>query len=243
MYYTRYPFLLYLCILDMIPHRFNIHGQTLWLSPDRCLFWEEAGVLVISDAHLGKSGHFRKSGIAVPQGAFKEDMQRLVTQVQFFKPRHVLFTGDLFHSRDNSEHQLFLKWRHDFPALEMLLVRGNHDILETEWYDQCSIRLVNDQYSLDGFSFVHDINDYTDREKSKYVFSGHIHPGILLNGQGRQSLRLPCFYFGKTYAVLPAFGRFTGTHLVQPTKSETVFAILSGNARNREPATLLPLYG
>ncbi len=224
----------------MTPHRFTIHNQTLWLSPERCLFWEEAATLVISDAHLGKSGHFRKSGIAIPQGPFKEDMQRMVAQVQFFKPRQILFTGDLFHSRDNSEHQLFAKWRQDFPALDMLLVKGNHDILEKEWYAQCGINIVDTQYIQEGFSFVHDINDHQSVHPQQYVFSGHIHPGVILNGHGRQSLRLPCFYFGRQYAVLPAFGRFTGIHLVQPGPAETIFAILPANTRRRESATLLP---
>jgi hypothetical protein len=42
----------------------------------------------------------------------------------------------------------------------------------------------------------------------------------------KQSLRLPCFYFTKTYAVLPAFSRFTGTHLIEPKKNSTIFAIV-----------------
>jgi uncharacterized protein len=225
----------------MTPYRFLLHQQTLWLSPDRTLFWEEAGMLVISDAHLGKSGHFRKSGIAVPNRVFKEDMQRLIAQIQFFKPRILLFTGDLFHSHDNGEHQLFLKWRNDFPQLDISLVRGNHDILEQPWYDQCGIQLIEKQYVCNGFCFVHDIKDYQTDTSVQYAFSGHIHPGILLSGSARQSLRLPCFYFGRDYAVLPAFGRFTGTFLIEPRAKEQVFAILPANARRQEKAMLLPL--
>jgi metallophosphoesterase superfamily enzyme len=55
------------------PHRFYLKQQTLWLSPERCLFWEEDKSLIISDIHLGKSGHFRKAGIGIPQAVFKED--------------------------------------------------------------------------------------------------------------------------------------------------------------------------
>ena len=43
---------------------------------------------------------------------------------------------------------------------------------------------------------------------------------------GKQSLRFPCFYFGETYAVLPAFSRFTGAALIDPGLRDQVFAIV-----------------
>jgi uncharacterized protein len=59
-----------------------------------------------------------------------------------------------------------------------------------------------------------------------YYFSGHLHPGIRINGMGKQSLQFPCFYFGGEYAILPAFGRFTGTVSIDPGAESNVFAIL-----------------
>jgi metallophosphoesterase superfamily enzyme len=59
-----------------------------------------------------------------------------------------------------------------------------------------------------------------------YAFTGHVHPGISLKGQGKQSLRFPCFYFAKDNCVLPAFSRFTGTYKVIPRQDETVYAII-----------------
>ena len=44
-----------------------------------------------------------------------------------------------------------------------------------------------------------------------YVLAGHLHPGVRLHGPGRQSVRLPCFAFGRNAALLPAFSEFTGT--------------------------------
>jgi metallophosphoesterase superfamily enzyme len=55
-------------------------------------------VLIVSDLHFGKTGHFRKSGIAVPQSVYKKDLQRLFHQVQYFQPRKLIVVGDLFHS-------------------------------------------------------------------------------------------------------------------------------------------------
>ena len=115
----------------LVPH--TILNNTFLLSPERCIFWEDKKTLILSDLHLGKTGHFRKSGIAIPQGVFKEDMQRLVTQLQIFKPQQVIIIGDMFHSESNKEHDLFLKWRQDFSALPIHLVKGNHDILKEEW--------------------------------------------------------------------------------------------------------------
>lgn len=215
------------------PVRFSIHDQTLWLSRERCLFWEEQQALVLSDLHLGKSGHFRKNGIAVPQAVFKEDLQRLFAQIQFFKPRQLVIVGDLFHSHTNLEHDLFLKWRKDIPHLHIHLVQGNHDILETAFYVQAGITVHNETagpFNLGNFSFMHDLGNQhkpgPQLQISNYLFTGHIHPGIRISGLGKQSLRFPCFYFGKEYAVLPAFGGFTGTYLVEPKKGEHVFAIL-----------------
>ncbi len=71
-------------------------------------------MLLLSDLHFGKTGHFRKEGIAVPQAIYKEDLQRLVTQIQFFKPQQVVVIGDMFHSHANKELDLFKKWRNDF---------------------------------------------------------------------------------------------------------------------------------
>ena len=66
------------------PFPYKIHRQNLWLSPQRSIFWEEEKALIVSDLHFGKTGHFRKSGIAVPQSVYEEDLQRLVDLLHFF---------------------------------------------------------------------------------------------------------------------------------------------------------------
>ncbi len=204
------------------------NGQHLWLSSERCLFWEENKSLIVSDLHFGKTGHFRKEGIAIPQDIYKEDLQRLVQQIQFFQPESLIVVGDMFHSRLNLELEFFKKWRQDFPNLSIHLIKGNHDILQDEWYQKAELTVYADHLAMKPFSFTHDINGLTSfsEDPSVYHFSGHIHPGVLVHGGGRQSLRFPCFYFGKEYAVLPAFSRFTGTFLIEPKAKESVFAIV-----------------
>ncbi len=207
----------------LIPH--NILNNTFLLSAERCIFWEEKKILIVSDLHLGKTGHFRKSGIAIPQAVFKEDMQCLVTQLQTFKPQQLIIIGDMFHSESNKEHDFFLKWRKDFASLPIHLVKGNHDILQENWYSLAEITIHKCELAIDNFIFVHDIHDCTITNDC-YIFSGHIHPSITVKGLAKQALRFPCFYFGKQYAVLPAFSKFTGTHGIEPKRGDSVYALV-----------------
>jgi DNA ligase-associated metallophosphoesterase len=198
--------------------------QHCWLSPDRCIFWEEAKALIISDLHFGKTGHFRKAGIAVPTHVYKEDLQRLAAQLQHFKPDQLIIVGDLFHSKANNELDHFKKWRDDFTDITITLIKGNHDILSNNIYTAYDIEVHEKEWSKGSFTFCHDCNDIME-DNDRYVFSGHIHPGIRIAGKARQALQFPCYYFTQHYCVLPAFSKFTGLALISPQKKERVFAI------------------
>ena len=210
------------------PVSYKLLDQQLWLSAHRSVFWEEEKALIVSDLHFGKTGHFRKSGIAVPQAVYKEDLQRLVHLIQYFQPRQIIAVGDLFHSHQNKELELFQRWRHDFPDLPVHLVKGNHDILHESWYKQCKIDVIDEELQLGSFRFRHDLDNVAPSDRD-YFFSGHIHPGIRLRGAAKQSLSFPCFYFAKAFCVLPAFSRFTGIAIVRPEDEENVFAIVNDN--------------
>lgn len=204
----------------------KISGQNLWLSAQRCIFWEERKALIVSDLHFGKTGHFRKSGIAVPQNVYKEDLQRLVNLLHYFKPEKIIVVGDFFHSHANVELDWFQKWRNDFASLEIILVRGNHDILHDAWYKQTNITVIENELITKPFLFTHE---QCEGHEDVYTFCGHLHPGIVLQGLGKQSLRLPCFYFATEYCILPAYSKFTGTALIEPRKNENVFAIVENH--------------
>jgi uncharacterized protein len=204
----------------------KLREQNLWLSAQRSIYWEEQKVLIVSDLHFGKTGHFRKSGIPVPQSVYKEDLQRLVSLLHYFKPEKLLVVGDFFHSHANMELDWFKKWREDFTFLKIILVRGNHDILKGSWYKEARIDVIEPELELPPFIFTHErCEDHQDL----YTFCGHIHPGIYLHGLGKQSLRLPCFYFGANHCIIPAFSKFTGTALIEPDPNENVFAIVENS--------------
>ena len=206
----------------------TINKNDFILNCNRTIFWEQERLLILSDLHLGKTGHFRKAGIAVPAAVMKEDMQRFIAAIQFFKPAQVVIVGDLFHSVENKEHELFLKWRNDLRHVPMLLIKGNHDIVAEKWYANAGIEVVDKIWRKNNFLFVHQIEDAREENLNKedYFFSGHIHPAVNIRGLGKQSLNFPCFYFAEKYAVLPAFGKFTGTCLINPEKNEKAFVVL-----------------
>lgn len=211
------------------PFYYKLQKNSCWLSPERMVFWEDQKTLIVSDLHFGKTGHFRKEGIAVPQSVYKEDLQRLVSQLQFFQPRQLIVVGDMFHSRANKEMDWFKKWRGDFPALDIQLIMGNHDILQRKWYEEAGVVINYNEKCIGNFSFVHDIKSANDcgLKEDHYFFSGHIHPGVRINGAGKQSLHFPCFYFTPSFCVLPAFSRFTGLAMVRPKEEDTIFAIVN----------------
>lgn len=214
-------------MLNPIPH--SIHNNTFWLSPERCIYWEEENTLIVADLHLGKSGHFRKSGIAIPQSIYKADLQRLMAQLYLYKAERLVIAGDFTHSTSNKELDLFLKWRKDFSSLQIDLVKGNHDILADSWYDEATVNVIAKKLAIGSFLFLHDPKaekNLSEQECECYRFTGHVHPAIALKGKGKQKLKFPCFYFAADHCILPAFSRFTGGYTVVPKSGETVFAIV-----------------
>lgn len=207
----------------MRPHLIQCHQQKIWLSPDRCMFWEDQKTLVLSDMHIGKAAHFRKAGIAIPQQVFQEDMHRLFQQIHFFSPQRIIVTGDLFHSEANLEHDWFSNWRKELAGIEFILVKGNHEILRNDVYQNLGIELVDKELEIAPFFFSHDL---IEERRDGFSFVGHTHPGIRIQGKGKQSFVFPCFYFTSDFCILPAFSKFTGKHVVDLQKGETAYAIV-----------------
>lgn len=201
----------------------KLNNQNLWLSARRSIFWEEEKGLIVSDLHFGKTGHFRKWGIAVPQDIYKEDLQRLVSLLHHFQPKKLIVVGDFFHSSANTEMDWFKRWRENFSSLQIILVRGNHDILKDSWYKEAAIEVVQPTLQMSPFLFSHD---RCEAVENFYTFCGHIHPGVLVHGLGKQSLRFPCFYFGDQQCILPAFSKFTGAVAMEKASAQVVYAIV-----------------
>jgi len=204
---------------------FNLKQQRLWLLPEKAIYWQKKKILMLADLHIGKSGHFRKNGIPVPGQINASNLNLLDSLISEINPKHLIILGDLFHSSANKEWRQFNKWRKGYPNLQVTLVIGNHDILPDEVYHSSYINLFK-RITITPFMLVHDLDNIpADKQNDSYVISGHIHPAVKLKGRGRQSMKLPCFYFGKEYGILPAFGQFTGTHVIEPNRGDHIFTV------------------
>lgn len=185
------------------------------------MYWPARRVLIVSDIHVGKAGHFRASGIAIPSQLSKNNYWRLVEVLEQCEVDELLFLGDLSHSRYNSEWDEFIDFLDQYPLIKRTLVRGNHDILDQEKYVAASFNVV-EHLQMDGILFEHEKSETSD---ALYSISGHLHPGVRMMGQAKQSVSLPCFYFAPDHAIMPAFGEFTGWVRIKPKKGDQVFLI------------------
>lgn len=205
---------------------FTLLNQDLLLLPQRAIYWQQQKTLIAADVHLGKVGHFRKAGIAVPRDMEQGDLGVLSDLIDEHRPEKIVFLGDLFHSDINADWDWFKLWRQQFPKLEIILIRGNHDIVHDDHYRQLNI-VMHDSLLIEPFLMLHHPQAEEKLDKlNGYVFCGHIHPGVNLTGRGRQSLTLPCFAFGKRQGILPSFGKFTGRVAIRNLKTDRIFAVL-----------------
>ena len=206
---------------------FFIRGYEPQLLPERALFFNDLKTLIISDLHLGKINHFRKAGIAVPLAANEANLETLVKLLMQHQPKRLIFIGDLFHSHYNSEWESLGSIFRNFSACSFELVPGNHDIMSLWQYERHQIIVHPPHYNLTReIVLAHEPNQEPD--PTKYFISGHVHPAIHLRGKGRHAIILPCFWFGATQGILPAFGVFTGMKPIRPKLGDRVFAIAKG---------------
>jgi DNA ligase-associated metallophosphoesterase len=187
----------------------EVAGEELDLLPDYAAYWHGAETLLVADPHFGKAATFRAAGIFVPEETTAMTLTRLDLLLHATNARRIVFLGDFLHAREG-RHPLTLsaieEWRAGNSFIEMLLVRGNHDVRAGDPPDCMNIECVDGPMIEGPFALAH----HPSVVPGAYVLCGHVHPGARLYGAGRERVRVPCFWFGREYAVLPAFGEFTG---------------------------------
>lgn len=206
---------------------FTLRDEELWLLPQKAIYWPARRALLLADTHFGKVGHFRKNGYGVPPGAAAKNLQRFEQLLLETRPLAVYFLGDLFHSEYNSEWEAFCTLRAKFAQSEFHLILGNHDILGASRYTRVGMLLHRQGLQLGPFWLSHQPAE-AKQSTPGYALAGHLHPGLRLRGKGRQTLRLPCFWFGSRQGILPSFGEFTGLHEIELKSGEQVFVIVEG---------------
>ncbi len=206
----------------------QLAGESVRLLPEHALFWPGGCALIVADVHWGKAAAFRAAGIPVPGGATRRDLERLDGAIGRTGARRLLVLGDLFHARAGRVASRTLAelraWRSARDALEIQLVRGNHDRHAGDPPDDLRINCLNAPAFLPPFVLRHE----PAASDARYTLAGHVHPGVVLAGRGLLRERLPCFVVGERATVLPAFGSFTGHGMVQPGPEERIFVVADG---------------
>jgi uncharacterized protein len=212
--------------------RIQVAGTDVVLHPSGAALLSAEQTLLVADAHFGKAVSFRKLGVPVPSGTTTQTLDALSAVIASTRAKRVVFLGDFLHSRHSHAAgtlAALARWRAAHAALELTLVRGNHDDRAGDPPADLDITVVDQPLRLGPFALCHHPRPQPDA----YVLAGHWHPCISVSGRAFERLRLPCFWFGDdtgalpehAVGVLPAFGSFTGMHRIEPRAGDRIFPV------------------
>lgn len=208
----------------------EIRGVSLRLLPQRAALLAEAATLLVADAHLGKAASFRRLGVPVPEATTGDNLERLSALVATTGARRIVFLGDLVHSARShaaATVEAITAWRHRHARLDMTLVRGNHDRHAGPAPAAWGLEVLDGPLPVGGLLLAHEPRP----DARGYVLCGHVHPCAVVAGRAHDRLRLPCFHFGAEVGVLPAFGSFTGMHVMPRSPGDRVYVIADAEVR------------
>lgn len=201
----------------------QVAGNTLMLLPEKAMFLPEVDTLLVADAHIGKATSFRQLGVPVPAGTTEETLAVLTRLIRRLDARRVVFLGDFLHSARSLAPDTFAalrRWRELHGAIELTLVRGNHDDRAGDPPGSLDIQPFDEPLPLRGLALCHHPRPVA----GAFVLAGHLHPCVSIGGRAHDWHRLPCFWFSDRVGVLPAFGAFTGMQAIRVRTGERVFA-------------------
>ncbi|MBO3116821.1 ligase-associated DNA damage response endonuclease PdeM [Winogradskyella sp. DF17] len=206
--------------MNIITENITIKNEVLTLTNQRAIYWEAQEALILSDVHIGKTAHFRRHGIPMPDGILQKDLERLKQLISHFKPKQLLIVGDLFHAETNSDMITFKSWLAQFEHLRLILIKGNHDRQSQRLMDDFNIEVLT-TIELGPFILIHE---HDENDLYSFTISGHTHPGVLIKGKGKQKLKLPCYQVNSKQLILPAFSLFTGLNTRSEPEASTSYA-------------------
>jgi len=180
----------------------EVAGVTFAADLSGALFWEEPGLLVVSDLHLEKGSSFAARGVLLPPYDTAATLARLAAVIARYDPRMVIALGDSFHDRDAHDRLsapdrdaiLGLQARRDW-----IWISGNHDpALPSSLGGVVALEMA-----VGPIAFRHEPTGAAGE------IAGHLHPKARVSTRGR-SMERRCFACDGERAVMPAFGAYTG---------------------------------
>jgi DNA ligase-associated metallophosphoesterase len=187
----------------MNSHAFTFCGQTLHALANGALWWPDAGLLCVSDLHLGKSERMaRRGGPVLPPYDTTDTLTRLDAALDATGARRVICLGDSFddvaaHGALTVEHKDWLLRM--MAGRDWTWVEGNHDPgpLDLPGTHRADLR-------TGPITFRHIAQPAAHGE-----VSGHYHPKARVALRGTSVARA-CFLTDASRVILPAFGTYTG---------------------------------
>ena len=203
----------------------QIAGVKLELWPERAIYWPDKNTLIIADTHFGKAATFRVSGIPVPQGTTKVMLERISGLINKTGANRLLILGDLIHSSKRTKLDFeseLIQWRKELDAVEVTLVKGNHDRGKMDLFEQLKIQVVDEPSIEPPFAFCHFLE--AGHSQKHFTIAGHLHPAVSLEFLKKRE-KWPCFVFHENYAILPAFGEFVGHAVIERADNQRIFIV------------------
>jgi uncharacterized protein len=180
----------------------DIAGVTLLADFSGALFWEEQGLLVVSDLHLEKGSSFAARGVLLPPYDTAATLGRLAAVIARHDPRMVIALGDSFHDR-TAHDRLCGTDRDAIAALQArrdwIWISGNHD---PELPSDLG-GVVASEVCIGPIAFRHEPSGASGE------IAGHLHPKARVPTRGR-TVERRCFACDGERAVMPSFGAYTG---------------------------------
>jgi DNA ligase-associated metallophosphoesterase len=198
----------------------RIAGQNFTLLPQKAAIWKERRILLIADVHAGKATHFRKNGIPLSTDHLLEDLNTIAIILTTYDIEKIIFLGDLYHTSQNIENTLIDDWLGKL-SVDVELIIGNHDRHSLRY----SKLVKREAYVQDKILLSHE------PEESEYFnICGHLHPAYTLKGKARLHIKLPAFYHGTNFLILPAFGSINGGKMYKDLAKKSSITLISSDS-------------
>ena len=201
--------------------------ETLILDHRRCVFWPSQKILLLADVHLGKEAVFQRRGMAIPDGIAEKNLSLIEQLLREYRPSQLLVLGDLVHALPSARENWIDHLGNllaDFASTNFTVVSGNHDKPGTANRLPDSICWTS-ALELPPFRFRHEPAQTPSDSDKLYTVCGHLHPCFTLRLRKGPSIRMPVFWVGSQQMVLPAFGEFTGMHVIRPARHDQYFGV------------------
>jgi DNA ligase-associated metallophosphoesterase len=202
----------------------ELQGVALQFHPTGAVYWPAMNMLLLADLHLGKESVFQQAGIAIPSGATQSTLASLQGLVEEYRPRELIVLGDLLHARVGLTPWLateIASMISNHREMRWILVPGNHDRGGCQRLRDCGWQVTEERIVRSAVELQHAPDMVT--HGGQLQMSGHLHPSIRVSFSAREKEVVRCFWFSENRLVLPAFGGWTGTKPIAPSRADRVF--------------------